>query len=638
MRNVVIGGLAAVLWWQMASAQFTQVGTPLVGSEARGSARQGESVALSADGTTGIIGGPNDANGVGAVWVFTRSGSKWTQQGSKLVGTSTAMGFQSQGYSVCLSADGNTALVGGPSDNQYSGAAWVFTRSGSTWTQLGDKLVGAGVIGFAVQGHSVAISGDGSTAVVGGPSDAGGAGAVWVFMRSGGGWTQQGSKLVGSGATGDARQGSSVAISGDGGTVLVGGSGDDDETGAVWVFTRSGGEWTQQGNKLVGSAAVGKSLQGSSVALSADGNTAIVGGYNDSYTVGAAWVFVRSGAVWSQQAGKLVGGDVQPPSYLGWSVALSGDGDTAVLGGPDDYYLEGAAWVFTRSGGEWRQSGSKLVGSANVGSGPTRGASVALSSDGRALLLGGPEDDRGAGATWTFAKADTPRATIYTPAMAHNPGLHGTFWKTRFEAHNRGTTQAEYTVALLRKNEENSNPATASFRLDPGRSVVYSDVLGSMFDFAGSATLRTTVMSGDVVISARTYNEQPTGTNGQLILGQPDSKATRENQEVRLVQLAYSADPSTGFRTNLGVASACSVPITVTMDLHSGDGTLLGRRAFELRPYEYKQETNSFSYATTVSVDAGYAIVLSTTPGARYFVYASVIDNRTGDPMYVPAQ
>ena len=202
-------------------------------------AGQGFSVALSADGNTAIVGGPYDNSNIGAAWVFTRSGGVWTQQGNKLVGTG-AVGNAGQGVSVALSADGNTAIVGGPGDNSDTGAAWVFTRSGGVWTQQGNKLVGTGAVGIADQGFSVALSADGNTAIVGGPVDNSSTGAAWVYTRSGGVWTQQGSKLVGTGAVGNAGQGYSVALSADGNTAIVGGLGDNSYTGAAWVFTRSG--------------------------------------------------------------------------------------------------------------------------------------------------------------------------------------------------------------------------------------------------------------------------------------------------------------------------------------------------------------------------------------------------------------
>src|SRR5262249_27755003 len=120
----------------------------------------------------------NDNAHAGAAWVFTRSGGVWTQQGSKLVGTG-AIGAASQGFSVALSGGGNTAIVGGTNDHLNVGAAWVFTRSAGVWTQQ-QKLVGTGATGTSEQGRSVALSCN--TAVVGGFMDNANAGAVWVFV------------------------------------------------------------------------------------------------------------------------------------------------------------------------------------------------------------------------------------------------------------------------------------------------------------------------------------------------------------------------------------------------------------------------------------------------------------------------
>jgi Divergent InlB B-repeat domain len=390
-------------------AQFAQQGPKLIGNGAVGSAAQGASVALSADGTTAIVGGYGDNSNVGAAWVFVRSNGTWTQQGNKLVGAD-AVGSTYQGGSVALAADGNTALVSGLGDNNSAGAAWVYTRSNGAWTQQGSKLVGIGGVGPAVeQGGSVALSADGNIAILGGPFDLdmpGGRtiGAAWVFTRGNGVWTQQGNKLVGNGWTGDPEQGFSVALSGDGNTALVGGVSDSAGAGAVWVFTRGNGVWTQQGNKLVGFDAVGDAQQGYSVALSGDGNTALVGGPFDNSQTGAAWVFVRSNGVWTQQGNKLVGNGVVGPFVgQGISVSLSADGNTALVGGYADNKI-GAAWVFTRSGGVWNQQGSKLIGTGAVGTGVGQGSGVALSAEANMALLGGPGDNNNTGAAWAFAE------------------------------------------------------------------------------------------------------------------------------------------------------------------------------------------------------------------------------------------
>jgi hypothetical protein len=333
----------------------------------------------------------------------------WTQQGAKLVG-SGATGNAWQGASVSLSADGNTAIVGGWDDNSGAGAAWVWTRSGGVWTQQGTKLVGSGAVGSAEQGQSVSLSADGNTAIVGGWQDNSNAGAAWVWTRSGGVWTQQGAKLVGSGAVGGAWQGFSVSLSADGNTAIVGAYADNSFAGAAWVWTRSGGVWTQQGAKLVGSGAVGNAQQGRSVSLSADGNTAIVGGYQDNGLKGAAWVWTRSGGVWTQQGTKLVGSGAVGNAQQGWSVSLSSDGNTAIVGGEADNGGAGAAWVWTRSGGVWTQLGTKLVGSGAVGA-ATQGASVSLSADGNTAIAGGVQDNSYVGAVWVFIYSAPASAT-----------------------------------------------------------------------------------------------------------------------------------------------------------------------------------------------------------------------------------
>jgi hypothetical protein len=413
----------AVRFEQLAQEQIFQQGLRLFIIGGVGSANQGMSVALSANGDTAIVGGPGPNNAdrdrlplvgpTGAAWVFTRSGGVWTQQGDKLVGSTTEYGggLWSQGASVALSADGNTAIVGGPSDNRTTGAAWVFTRSGGVWTQQGNKLVGTGVYPAGEpplplgQGMSVALSADGNTAIVGGWQ----AEAVWVFTRSGGVWMQQGEKLVGTGAAGNARQGMSVALSADGNTAIVGGWCDNGRTGAAWVFTRSGSVWTQQGKKLVGTGAVGNARQGMSVALSAGGNTAIVGGPSDNArdgsvpfglgAAGAAWVFTRSAGVWTQQGNKLISTGAAEGGRHDMSVALSADGNTAIVGGLADDKGVGAALAYTRSGGHWRQD-KKLVGT-----GAMAASSVALSGDGSVVMVGSPDVSGGVGAAWVFARS-----------------------------------------------------------------------------------------------------------------------------------------------------------------------------------------------------------------------------------------
>jgi hypothetical protein len=314
--------------WTRSGGVWTQQGTKLGGA---GGPLEGFSVSLSADGNTAIVGAPGDVFHTGAAQIWAKNAGVWSQQGVKLVSTGGAL----QGYSVSLSADGNTAIVGGPKD---SGGAWVWTRSGGIWTQQGTTLVGSDAAGSAQQGSSVSLSADGNIAIVGGPLDNGFTGAAWVWTRSGGVWTQQGAKLVGSGASVNSLQGTAVSISGDGKTAIVG------SYGAAWVWIRSGNIWTQQGAKLVDAG--GASGDGQGVSISADGNTALIGGYSDDGGTGAAWVWTRSGGVWAQQPPKLVGSGAVGSAEQGSSVSISGDGRTAIIGGPADNNSAGAAWVF----------------------------------------------------------------------------------------------------------------------------------------------------------------------------------------------------------------------------------------------------------------------------------------------------
>jgi hypothetical protein len=378
---------------------FVQQGRALEGSEEteKGGAAFGYGVALSADGNTALVGGPFDGGAklTGAAWVFTRSEGKWSQQGPKLTGSEESMEGRF-GWTVALSSDGNTALIGGYTDTGQVGAAWVFTRSEGKWSQQGPKLTGGKEeSGKGQFGWSVALSSDGNTAVIGGPSDSEGVGAAWVFTRSEGKWSQQGPKLRGGEETGAGTFGTGVALSSDGNTALIGGAQDNTHTGAAWVFTRSKAAWSQQSSKLTGAGQFG-----TTVALSSDGNTALVGGPFEGLSGGAAWVFTRSEGKWSQQT-KLTGGTrtfFEPQWKFGYSVALSSNGNTALIGGPEYPVTNkgGAAWVFVRSEGKWSQQ-EKLTGGLEQ-TGGLFGFRVALSSDANTALVGK------LGAVWVFTE------------------------------------------------------------------------------------------------------------------------------------------------------------------------------------------------------------------------------------------
>jgi hypothetical protein len=392
-------------------APLVQQGAKLTGHEEIGQARFGRSAALSANGDTALIGAPRDNGEIGAVWVYTRSGSTWAEQAKLTPGE--ALGAPRFGRSVSLSADGNTALVGGSNDGGV-GAAWVYTRSGSTWTQQA-KLTGGEEIGSGWFGWSVALSADGETALVGGYVDHSNLGAAWVFKRSGTTWTQQGAKLTGGEESGAGEFGWSVALSGDGQTALIGGHADHEGQGAAWLFAApepgsgTGSTWTQQGTKLTGGEESGAGEFGQAVALSGDGQTALIGGRADHEDQGAAWVFVppSAGSTWLQQGAKLTGGEESGAGEFGQSVALAADGETALIGGRADDDDLGAAWLFARAGSTWTQQAGKLTGGEESGEGEL-GWSAALSADGSTALLGGIDDAAKAGAAWAFAPSPDP--------------------------------------------------------------------------------------------------------------------------------------------------------------------------------------------------------------------------------------
>jgi hypothetical protein len=397
---------------------FIQEGDSLTGGGEGAAGEFGASVALSADGGTALIGAPGDDLRVGAAWVFTRSGSTWSQQGNKLTGGGER-GEGKFGTAVALSADGNTALIGGTGDDKATGAAWVFTRSGSTWSQQGEKLVGSSPEIEGRFGQSVALSGDGATALIGSGPFYGHGGGVWVFARTGSTWSQQGPRIDPSGEVGEGDFGTSVALSSDGSTALIGAPWDNSQAGAAWVFTRSGEEWVQQGNKLTGgeesgSNGFGEGAFGSGVALSAEGDTALISGPADTDDSGAVWVFTRSGSTWAQQGPKLTAGEGVNGYYaaFGRSVGLSGSGDIALIGG--------SGTVFERSGSTWVEKQPYLFDGEGPEAEREFGESVALSADGATALIGSPNALVGnmGGAGRAYAYTSLPQAPRAVPVQA----------------------------------------------------------------------------------------------------------------------------------------------------------------------------------------------------------------------------
>jgi hypothetical protein len=434
------------------------------------------SVALSADGYTlavGAIAEDSNATGTGgdqtdnsvvnsgAVYVFTRSGKTWTQQAylkaSDTVSNASAELF---GSSLSFSDDGNTLAVGAGNENSNatgiggddsdnsalsSGAVYVFTRSGTTWTQQAyvkasnseaDDWFGGG-LSLSGDGNTLAVSASGedsnATGIGGNQSDnsASRSGAVYVFTRSGTTWTQQDYLKASNAEVSDYF--SRVSLSADGNKLAVGASGEDsnatgiggDQTdnsasssGAVYVFTRSGTTWTQQAYvKASNSEAndgfggwLSLSVDGNTLAVSASGedsNATGIGGDqtdNSASSSGAVYVFTHSGTTWTQQA-YLKASNSEAGDYFS-RVSLSVDGNTLAVGAYDEHSnatgingnqsdnsasRSGAVYVFTRSGSTWTQQA--YVKASNTDASDNFGVDVSLSGDGNTLAVSAIAED-----------------------------------------------------------------------------------------------------------------------------------------------------------------------------------------------------------------------------------------------------
>ncbi len=460
----VSGSLAAGIGYIKASNAGAQDGLGAVALSADGSA-----LAIGATGessnATGVDGNQADdsARGSGAVYVFRRSGASWAQEA--YLKASNAQAGDLFGSAVALAADGHTLAVGarqedsgatGVDGNQHdnsapqSGAVYVFTRSGTQWAQ--QAYVKAGNTGAGdLFGSALALSGDGRTLAVGAQMEASGAtglggngsdnsapnsGAVYVFARGASGWSQE-AYVKASNAARDHSFGAALALSADGQTLAAGAYGEasgamgidgvqaDDSaprSGAVYVFVRSGAAWAQQAYVKASNAERNDGF-GFAVALSADGHTLAVGalgessnaigidgnqGDNSAYESGAAYVFVRSGAAWSQQA-YVKASNTRRSVLFGTTVALSGDGHTLAVGSQweassavglngnqaDDAALgAGAAYVFTRLGTAWHQQA--YLKASNAQSRDYFSAGLALSADGRTLAVSAPGESSSA--------------------------------------------------------------------------------------------------------------------------------------------------------------------------------------------------------------------------------------------------
>ena len=312
---------------------------------------------VSLDGDTALIGSgwDDNENGVdaGSAYVFTRTGTTCTQQ-AKLLALDGAAG-DCFGASVALSGD--NALIGAVFDDDNgvdSGSAYMFTRSGTTWNQQAKLLASDGAAGDQFSYYTCSLSGD--TALISAPfhDDKGAdSGSAYVFTRTGTTWTQQTKLLASDGRAAD-YFGISIALSVD--TALIGASYHDSSgsnSGSAYVFTRSGTTWTQQQNLTVSDGTAGDYFGGF---VSLSGDTALIGSWGDDDNgseSGSAYVFTHSGTTWTQQQ-KLLPADGAAGDHFG-GYGFSLDNDTAIISARYDDDMgedSGSAYVFTKSGAD----------------------------------------------------------------------------------------------------------------------------------------------------------------------------------------------------------------------------------------------------------------------------------------------
>jgi len=420
----------------------------LIGKEATAHGRFGMSVALSGDGATALVGAPWENGGEGGAWVFTRGANGWKQSGPELTipaadakagdcGNETAEESEAEGENgsegeesdecrfgraVAVNGDGSMLVIGAPRADSDDGAVWLYKReetsTGTEWAQAAELANPAGSSSWF--GRSVAVSASGETVLVGAPQWGGRTGGqAWVFTQTSSGWQPTGGPLIGQGAQNEGSFGRSVALSADGETALIGAPGIESTQGAAWVFTNSGSGWSGHGTRLLGGGGEAEHGFGSSVALSGDGATALVGAPRDQSDLGAAWVFADSGSGWSEQA--MLSGQGQAGEELGAGVALSGDGTHALVGAPGALGSRGDALLFVGSGSSWGEASARLAGGGEESGSGQFGTAVALSEDAEAMLAGGRSEGK-SGAAWVFG----PYPSVYALSETSGPPSGGT--------------------------------------------------------------------------------------------------------------------------------------------------------------------------------------------------------------------
>ena len=381
----------------------------------------GHSVAISNDGKTAVIGAYGDATLRGAAYVFAKVDNQlyretWVEV-AKLTASDGASNDEFGRRNIAISGDGSRIVVGAANESSSRGKIYVFDRPAiGVWstTSTSTQLTATDGVAGDYFGYSVAISTDGNTIVAGayGDDDGGSAsGSIYIFYWNGSGWTQV-KKVASDDATND-RFGHNVSVSSDGGVVVVGAYQESTNAGAAYIFTRSGDVWTQR--LKLSSPDPATSRFGVSVCVSADGGTIIVGSDQAEGTVGfqygAAYVYVGSGSSWTQQAKLVKPGTRVDLEHFGYSVSLSSDGNRAIVGAYGNTSNEGIAYVYIRIGTSW--GGSRTITLSGGIAGDYFGNDVSISGDGNIVLVGAPNDE-------DAPAVDTGSAVFYNTRIVKN--------------------------------------------------------------------------------------------------------------------------------------------------------------------------------------------------------------------------
>jgi nucleoside-specific outer membrane channel protein Tsx len=593
----------------------------------------GTSIAVSVN--TVVVGAPQRTVGSnstqGAAYVFVQSGGTWSEQAELTASDGAA--FDEFGSSVAV--DGTTVVVGARGRNQSQGAAYVFTQSGTSWSQQAELTATDGEI-YDYFGSSTVVSG--SSIVVGAPGHTATAsntaqGAVYVFTQSGTNWSQQ-AELMASDGVGYDQFGFSVAVSGS--TALVGAPCHPATgvcgPGGAYVFVESGGTWSQQA-ELAASDGVGQDQFGWSVAL--DATTAVVGatfhtvGSNQNYQ-GAAYVFVESGGTWSQQA-ELSASDGVTQDKFGYSVALLGS--TAVVSAIWHPYTvscscpgPGAAYVFVESGGTWSQQ-AELTASDGADN-DDFGHSVAL--DGSTVVGGAPEHAVGSnqfqGAAYVFGSSGPAYALSASPNslnVAQGDQGTSTITVTPENGFNGSVSLSASGLPSGVTAAFNPNPATGSSTLTLTTSATAAAdtatvrVIGTSGNLAQTTTLTLTVPPGpSYTLSASPNSLNMTqgsqGTSTITITPQDGFSGSVSLSASGLpsgITAAFNPNPATGSSTLTLTTSATASPYAGSVTVTGTSGgltqtanlTLTVTQAFTFGPASGSPITQTISAGQTAS-------------------------------------